>query len=72
MTYTAIREINGPQSPVLIDLDTGTILNNRVVAVPGDVFAENEEGLDGVSDSTIIEFAKRYGFPLYVFVMDGE
>lgn len=68
--YVSIREIKGEDAPVLIDLDTGTILNSRVVAVPGSVYLENEEALDGMSDSCIIDFGKRYGLPLYVFVMD--
>lgn len=69
--YQAISTVK--QGVVLIDKETGTILDGeKVVAVPGDVYQENEAGLDGASDSIIAGFGERYGFPLYVFVMDGE
>lgn len=45
---------------MLIDLETGTVLNGPIVFVP-DALAFH---IEDASDSEIIEFAERYGSPV--------
>lgn len=62
MKYIPISKVNG-SGIFLIDKDTGTVLGNNVVMayirsdIMSDVLA---------SDSIAIDYAERYGIPLFV------